>query len=317
MSAGRGGPQRLRIAPEGASGTARRVEQHRVEQTFVAPLLRIGGNDLRGERHALQILAHALQSRRGTIDRRDHRSRVGELQRLAAGRRAQIARGLVRLSVQQARREYGGGVLHPPGRPPAARPEREDPRDGGCAGFLPGGARPPGRQPARRTLHLARREIGRRFLAGRRCDRARDLVAVETAPALPQPVRQVGLRRRLRTLARDTAQHRVDQALERTRRLRALGERHGRRHRGEVGHIERDQLQRPRRSRSTTASGGGLCKRASSMRSMRPRLRSTAIAAACARRRLLGAEAFEARIVQRFVEDLCGAEGGAQQVDRR
>jgi hypothetical protein len=102
------------VAPEGACGGAGRVQEHGVEGPRVGPGGGVGGDDLRPQPCAREILAQALQPGGRAVQRGDPCARCGELERLAAGRGAQVQRGFAGRRGQQAYGDGGGRILDPP-----------------------------------------------------------------------------------------------------------------------------------------------------------------------------------------------------------
>ncbi|PAV93076.1 hypothetical protein WR25_12448 [Diploscapter pachys] len=108
--------EHVRMAAEDAGGAARRVDQQCIGRPIRRPFQHVGGDHLRLQPRAEQVLAQPLDPRVGHIDRSHAITGRGELQRLAAGRRAQIdrVRALGDPVGQQARGDGGGDILHPP-----------------------------------------------------------------------------------------------------------------------------------------------------------------------------------------------------------
>ena len=110
-------PGDVGVAADGAGRGAGRVDQDAVE-AFAAlsplPLGGVGHHGLGFQRQPRQIVAQPRHAARRTVDRGDARAGVRELRGLAARRGAEIGDGLAGDVAEQARRQRGGGVLHPP-----------------------------------------------------------------------------------------------------------------------------------------------------------------------------------------------------------
>ena len=232
--AGTGRPQHVRMAAEGAGGAARSVQQDGVEGPRIFPDGRVGGDDLGGQAHALQVLGNALEAGGRAVQGHDVRAGGGQLQRLAARRGAEVQHLVAGLDGQEARGDGGGGVLHPPGPVLEVRP-------GGDVALAAGAQR-----VARQDLGLEglcqdggvggglQREVGGRLDSDLGGDLAGRGVAERSAPAGIQPGRgQQGRIIARRALAQQTAQHGVDQALERPAGLVGAGQFDRGRHGGE------------------------------------------------------------------------------------
>ena len=74
----------------------------------------IGHHGLGLQRQPREIVAQPRHRGRRTVDRGDAGAGMHELRGLAAGRGAEIGDGLAGDVAEQARRQRGGGVLHPP-----------------------------------------------------------------------------------------------------------------------------------------------------------------------------------------------------------
>ena len=106
-------PRHVGMAADGAGRGARRIEQHGIERLCV-PLRDIGADQIGCERQPREILGKPVEPRGRTVDGGDVGAGGGELRGLAAGRGAQIGDAPAAHVAEQARRQRGGGVLHPP-----------------------------------------------------------------------------------------------------------------------------------------------------------------------------------------------------------
>ena len=163
---------------------------------------------------------------------------------LPPGAAHRSATALPRTSPKQARRQRGGGVLHPPG----AFAETGQQRDRA----LREGAHGSGRQHApAQTLGpglgiVFDGEIERGLMAVGLRDRARGVGAVAFAPARQQPFRRVARRRMSASASiaalRHAAQHRVDQPGVARGAAVGLRQAHRQIDRGMIGHFEPEDL---------------------------------------------------------------------------
>ena len=108
-------PGDVGVAAQRAGTGAGGIEQDGVELLIGRPLARVGSDQFGRQAGARQILAQPLHAPGRDIDRSDRCTGGDELQGLAAGRRAKIGDPLAHDIAQQAGRQRGGGVLHPPG----------------------------------------------------------------------------------------------------------------------------------------------------------------------------------------------------------
>ena len=102
------------MAPQRAGARAGRVEQDGVELLRRRPFAGVGGHQFGGEAGAREVLAQPHHAARRDVDGRHLGAGGAELQRLAAGRGAEIGDALAGDVAQQADGQGGGGVLHPP-----------------------------------------------------------------------------------------------------------------------------------------------------------------------------------------------------------
>jgi hypothetical protein len=102
------------MAAAGTGGGARRVEQDRVERLLRHPFQRIGDHDFRDKPGARKVFANPVEPLGAVIERGHLPAGSGELQRLAAGRRAAIEHAAALACPQQPRGQAGGKILHPP-----------------------------------------------------------------------------------------------------------------------------------------------------------------------------------------------------------
>ena len=230
---------------EGAGGRAGRVQQDGVEGPRILPNGRIGGDDLGGEVHPLQVLGHALEAGGRAVQGHDVRAGGGQLQRLAAGRGAEVQHLVAGLDAQQAGGDGGGGVLHPPGPvleggpggdvALAAHAQGPAVEDLGLEGLSQGGR--VGRGLQRQVGGGLERDLGG-DLAGRGLAERGHPARIE--PRRGQQGRIIG---RL-AIAQQAAQHGVDQALERAAGLVGAGQFHRGGHGGEGRHLQIEGLGR-------------------------------------------------------------------------
>ncbi len=232
------------MAADGAGRRARRVEQHRVERSGL-PLGRVGGDGFGRQLQAGEILPQPFEALGRAVDRGHAGAGGGKLRGLAAGRGAQIGDAQAAHVAEQPRRQRGGGVLHPP-RAFVVAGERRD-------RAVHDRAHRSGRQhaPAERLrplLGLALdRQVERRLPAVGVRDGAGRGFAVARSPARHQPAgrvehRRIGCGQALRALARDPAEHRVDQSGIARRTPVGLRQPHREIDRGVVGHFEPEDL---------------------------------------------------------------------------
>ena len=207
------------------------------------PLQRVGGDGLGLERQPREVFAQAGQPVGRAVDRGDARAGAGELRGLAAGRRAQIGDAQPAHVAEQARRQRGGGVLHPPGAFGKARQQRDR--------AMRDGAHRAGRQHAAAQMLgpnfriLLHGEIERRLVAIGLRDGARDVAAVGLGPALEQPVRRVARRlvgQHAGAVLRHAAQHGIDQPGVARGAAVGLRQAHRQIDRGVVGNLEPEDL---------------------------------------------------------------------------
>ena len=169
----------------------------------------------------------------------------GELRRLAAGRGAEIGDAPAANVAEQARRQRGGGVLHPPGAFGKAGQRRHRAmRDGAHRSGRQDAAVELGRPEFRIAFH---REVERRLLPVGRGDRVRGCAAVGRGPARHQPVGRVERRHIERgergfAVARQPPQHRIDQSGIARGVAVGLHQPHRKIDRGMVGHVEKQNL---------------------------------------------------------------------------
>ena len=132
------------VAVQGASST------HGVEGEPGRPGGGVGFDDLGGEREAAQVLAQALEARRGDVDGGDAGAGCGQGRGLAAGRGAQVGNVEAGDIAGDARHQGGAGILHPPGALGVARrgPRCGRARTGGSSRSAAGGRR--AARPSRR-----------------------------------------------------------------------------------------------------------------------------------------------------------------------
>src|SRR5262245_29584874 len=117
-------PRNVGMSTDGPGGRAWGVKQHGVERAGL-PLRRIGDDGFGCKLEARQILPQPGEAGLGAIDRNHAGSRLRELRGLAAGRRAEISDHLVAHVAQEACRQSGSGVLHPPGTVRKPREQRD------------------------------------------------------------------------------------------------------------------------------------------------------------------------------------------------
>lgn len=239
--------QHVRVAAEGAGGRARRVQQHEVEPAGVGPAGRVRRHGLRLQPQAQEVLGHALQPGGGAVQGGGARAGGRELQRLAAGRGAQVEGALPRPGRQQPHGDGGGRVLHPPAAFGVARPvgQGAPARRAHGAGGQHHALQLVGQ--ARGVRPIARGEVGGGLQSDLRGQGGGLRLAVGGAPAGEQPVGGVQLgglggEQGAGALAVQGAQHRVEQAAERAGRVRALRQGQGGGHGGEGGGVQQRHL---------------------------------------------------------------------------
>ena len=230
-----------------AGRRAGRIDQDGVERPAL-PRRGIGPDDLGVELQPREILPQPLEPRRRAVDGGDLRAGERQLRGLAAGRGAEIGDGLA------ARRRRAAAPAGPRRRPaPTMRPRRSRAAAGSdpmrwCA---PCRWRARGREASR--PRLAGSLLTVRSSAGswrvRRGDGARRGLAVVRDPALHQPVRRVeqhGVERGEAGLAvaRELAQHRVDEAGIVRGVVVGLRQPHRQIDGGVVRHVEKQDLRR-------------------------------------------------------------------------
>ena len=204
------------MAADRAGRRAGRIEQHGVERAAL-PLGGVGRDDLGAAAAAARDSARTRASRGAERSTAVTARRPAQAARSCRRARRTGRRRLLAAHVaEQPRRQRGGGVLHPPGAFVVARQLRTSAR---CDGRAP--CRSAARGRASAAAQLAASHFTVRSSAGswrvRDRDRARGVVAVVARPALHQPVRRierhgVELGEQRRAVAREPAQHRVDEA---------------------------------------------------------------------------------------------------------
>ena len=118
-------PGHIGMAADGSRRGAGCIEQHGVELLAWLPFQRIGRDSFDIELEAREILLQPGDARRGAIDRGDVTARSRKLGRLAARRGTQVANLFAADVAEQARRDRGGRVLHPPHALGKARQQRD------------------------------------------------------------------------------------------------------------------------------------------------------------------------------------------------
>ena len=240
------GPGNVGVAANSAGGAAGRIDKRGVERRRLEGE-RVGDDDLGVEPEALEVLCEHFQPFGRTVDGRHRRAGRGEFGALSAGRSAEIDDACAGVRLDQACRQGGGGVLHPPLALGVAL-EFGD-------GFVGVEADRAGRQhdpakPFRPDFRVALdADVERRLASVGRGDCLRRRLAERLAPPGREPGRRVVVERigdgqDHLPVARDAAQDRVDEAGEGSARRVRPRRPHREVDRRVVGRVEEEDLRR-------------------------------------------------------------------------